>query len=1069
MGRSLADVEQQAATIDELLSDAFYSPPGAVKDTQKAADRLAAWCRASAAGNWDLFARRLARDDLTIQFVLSRFSAVHRNVAKPVPRWVVDSAWILDALKLEPGIGAVAKLSNYLAPVAFEPLWIEAVHAAEKQLQSYLPPDAQSFHWRATVTHLERALLSQLSQLCAPAIYGCFTAFCDAKSAEDTDGEAFPLFLSHMRERGFDELFMAKPVLLRLVASVTRQWIESTGEFISRLAEDLPQICAELLGMNGVAPIVAVVGGLSDLHNFGRSVLLIDFGEGRRVIYKPKDIRLEAFWYELTSWLNGNRPPLDLRSAKVLVRERYGWAECIERAECADRNEVESYYQRAGALIALFHVFAAADMHLENIIAAGAYPVPIDLEMILQAGERENDAGIAERAALDQARRQIADSITAIGLLPAYARSPENTIVGLGGLDGARTDVTEPYWEHINTDRMRPAQRPRRTEALPNIPALCGADEPLRNNVGPLISGFRAYAGFLAKQRDQILGARFFETLRAIPVRRLIKPTRFYSFLSERLKDHRNMNDGVLWSTHLEFIARLSEWDEPEDPLWPLFRAERDALSALNIPHFVALSDGLETADYRGTVARDRDQSGLERVRNRLQTFDMASADLQSRILGISTAAVARKAQNVRVEPRLLESTGESADDALARQRLVDGAVNVVKCIADLAIRRGPGAAWIGLDWLGDSEVSQLVPLGFDLYNGAPGISLFLAAYSHAMHDSSAAELSLAGLAPLRSYLHGANAARMARSLGVGGTTGIASVVYALTAIGGLLREEVLLSDALAAARLMTHELVAADRTFDVIGGSAGAILSLLNLYRRTGDSDVLNRAVNCGEHLISNCPHDSENLRDWSGRGRASRPLTGMSHGAAGFAYAMAAVSSATDREDFATAAEECITFENRYYSSAHANWPDLRDGVSATRLWPCQWCYGAGGIGLARIATSRYWRGEASLLVTDVVNAIRCAKQAWPNAIDTLCCGNLGNVEFLYEAANFLEDQDLRGLASRRLLAIVDEAVTVGDYHWDCGERRFNLGLFRGLSGVGYTLLRRLRSGIPNVLILE
>jgi type 2 lantibiotic biosynthesis protein LanM len=1069
MGRSLADVEQQAATIDELLSDAFYSLPGAVKDTQRAADRLAAWCRASAAGNWDLFARRLARDDLTIQFVLSRFSTVRRNIAAPVPRWVVDSAWILNALKLEPDIGLVAKLANGAAPLAFEPLLIAAVHAAEKELLSCLPQDDRSFLWHEAVTHLGRALLSQLSQLCAPAMYGCFAALCGAKSAEATNDDAFLLFVSHMRESGFDELFMAKPVLLRLVASVTRQWIESAGEFISRLAEDLPQICAELLGMSGVAPVASVVGGLSDLHNFGRSVLLIDFGEGRRVIYKPKDLRLDAFWHELISWLNCNGPPVDLRSAKVLVRERYGWTECIERAQCADRNEAESYYQRAGALLALFHVFAGADMHLENIIAAGAYPVPIDLEMILQATERENGVGIPERSALEQARRRIADSITAVGFLPAYARTPENAIVGLGGLDGARTDATESYWEFINTDRMRPAQRLRRKEALPNIPTLRGADAPLRNNVGPLISGFSAYAGFLAKKKDQILGCWFFETLRAVSVRRLIKPTRFYSFLSERLRDHRNMDDGAMWSTHLEFIARLSDWDEPHDRLWPLFRAERDALSVLNIPHFVALSDGLEIADYRGIAVRDRDQSGLERVRNRLQTFDMADADWQTRILDISTAAIARKAENARGEPRLLECTGEYADVNLARQRLVAGAADVAKCIAHLAIRRGPGAAWIGLDWLGDSEVSQLVPLGFDLYNGAPGISLFLAAYSHTMHDSSAAELSLAGLSPLRSYVQGANAARTARSLGVGGATGIASVVYALTAIGGLLKEEALLADAVAAARLMTHELIAADRNFDIIGGSAGAILSLLNLYRRTGDTDVLNRAVNCGQHLISNRPHDSENLRVWSGLGGASRPLTGMSHGAAGFAYAMAAIHSATGREEFARAAEECITFENRFYSSAHANWPDLREGVGAPRSWPCQWCYGAGGIGLARIATSRYWHGEATLLVTDVVNAVSCAKQAWPSAVDTLCCGNLGNIEFLYEAAGFLEDQDLRSLALRRLLAVVDEAGIVGDYRWDCGEQRFNLGFFRGLAGVGYTLLRQLCSGIPNVLIWE
>ena len=50
--------------------------------------------------------------------------------------------------------------------------------------------------------------------------------------------------------------------------------------------------------------------------------------------------------------------------------------------------------------------------------------------------------------------------------------------------------------------------------------------------------------------------------------------------------------------------------------------------------------------------------------------------------------------------------------------------------LSESAIRSGGSAAWIGLDWLGDAEVYQLVVLGPDLYNGASGIGVFLAAHS---------------------------------------------------------------------------------------------------------------------------------------------------------------------------------------------------------------------------------------------------------------------------------------------------------------------------------------------------
>src|ERR1700719_3635767 len=98
--------------------------------------------------------------------------------------------------------------------------------------------------------------------------------------------------------------------------------------------------------------------------------------------------------------------------------------------------------------------------------------------------------------------------------------------------------------------------------------------------------------------------------------------------------------------------------------------------------------------------------------------------------------------------------------------------------LSSRAIRKGPGAAWIGLDWLGDSEVSQLIALGPDLYNGACGIAIFLAAHAAVSWRRLSEELARAALVNLRKNLRGRNSARMARSLGIGGATGLGSIVY---------------------------------------------------------------------------------------------------------------------------------------------------------------------------------------------------------------------------------------------------------------------------------------------------
>jgi lantibiotic modifying enzyme len=52
---------------------------------------------------------------------------------------------------------------------------------------------------------------------------------------------------------------------------------------------------------------------------------------------------------------------------------------------------------------------------------------------------------------------------------------------------------------------------------------------------------------------------------------------------------------------------------------------------------------------------------------------------------------------------------------------------------------------------------------------------------------------------------------------------------------------------------------------------------------------------------------------------------------------------------------------------------------------------------------------------------------------------------------------------------MSLLQAAKSNGDYRWNSGYRQFNLGLFRGLAGVGYTSLRQADGSLPNVIIWE
>jgi lantibiotic modifying enzyme len=191
------------------------------------------------------------------------------------------------------------------------------------------------------------------------------------------------------------------------------------------------------------------------------------------------------------------------------------------------------------------------------------------------------------------------------------------------------------------------------------------------------------------------------------------------------------------------------------------------------------------------------------------------------------------------------------------------------------------------------------------------------------------------------------------------------------------------------------------------------------------------------------------------------------MSHGAAGFALALASLATAAGRNELAKVACECVAFENSSYDDAHKNWPDIR--TDHVRTWQHKWCHGAPGIGLARIGTARRGGLDAELLARDVRNALACIESGEEERVDTLCCGTLASIEFLSEAAAALGRNDLRELASRRLTAVLELAASTGDYRWGVGSKRFHLGLFRGLAGVGYACLRQVDDSLPNVLIWD
>lgn len=139
-----------------------------------------------------------------------------------------------------------------------------------------------------------------------------------------------------------------------------------------------------------------------------------------------------------------SRPRHQLLTPKVLNKGSYGYAKFIHHHSCSNEKEIEHFYGRLGAQLAVLYCLNAVDFHHENIIAAGDQPVLIDLESLfhLYIGNSPESLSAEEKAVSILNR-----SVQSTGILPApiyYRDNPRAKGMDVSGMSG-RDDQQSPY------------------------------------------------------------------------------------------------------------------------------------------------------------------------------------------------------------------------------------------------------------------------------------------------------------------------------------------------------------------------------------------------------------------------------------------------------------------------------------------------------------------------------------------------------------------------------------------------------------------------------------------------
>ncbi|WP_030592344.1 type 2 lanthipeptide synthetase LanM family protein [Streptomyces globisporus] len=841
------------------------------------------------------------------------------------------------------------------------------------------------------------------------------------------------------RRDGLDRIVTGYPVLARLLATSCLNTADAFAELVARLAADRHLLApAGVFGDRGGCPdgalrtyagpgaLAGVEAGAGDSHRGGRSVMLLRFADGTRLVYKPRPLAAHRHFNSLVEWFGSLPDAPDLRVLRVLDRGEYGWAEFVEERPCASEAETRQFYRRQGALLALLHALDGTDLHHENLIACGPHPVLVDVETLFHP-----PLGPARSA--DPAARALHDSVHRVGLLPQLLVGDTTALdmSAIGGGRAASSPIETADWAEAGTDRMRLVRRAGRFTESANRPRLGTEAADPSTYTEALCDGFRAGYTAIHDHRDELLSPdgplrRFAgDEVRVVP-----RPTWTYTTLLDESTHPDLMRDATerhrvlsLLRTPLLGVPALSGVEDEEiAELWcgdvPVFATRPDSAELWS-------GTGRTVAGPvpDGSASGADAPTGLARVEAKVRAMDTVDRQDQERI--IRTAMVS-------TSPRPPHRPGPggrapSAATAPEPEQLLSAARSVGDQLVSLAYRHEGRTNWIGLELLGE-RYWRLTPMAADLAGGYTGPALFLAQLAALTDVSRYAEAAREALAPvpgLLDALHGR--ADELGALGSGAYAGLGGIAYALTEVGTLLGDPEVLDLAGPAVRLSCAANAAEDG-YGVRGGAAGGLVSLLAVYHATGRPQAWWGAVRCADRLAA-----------------APAPDTGgFADGAAGIGWAMLRLAGAGG--------------DARHRSAGLAALRRATALTDAATVHGPAWCEGAAGVALA-IADSPAAREDPELSGWLTSRSAELADIA-PLADDSLCHGESSLLELLAHSALPALLPDVRAAWVRRAGMLLASADRAGPR---CGTPGGvpHPGLLTGLSGIGHGLLR---AGFPD-----
>lgn len=754
-------------------------------------------------------------------------------------------------------------------------------------------------------------------------------------------------------ERLFDKYLYCLSVLSKMITKK----IHFLKVFFVNLENDAQEVMMSFFG--DIAIIQDIKLSMGDQHN-GKSVVKIISSLGS-FFYKPRSAKVDICFNEILNTISNNKKILDMKSVEVVDCDEYSWFKEVEYVPLNNETDERNYYIRLGQLSALIYILNGGDVHYENVISNGEYPVIIDIESLLDNRLRFKNNLTPEYLKRDT-NNCVEDTVKETLILPDifYMQNRYFDFSPFKIFDGTIPNTQED----INKKNNHIIKK----DSIEKITTF-------------FLAGFRSLYLEIANRKKYYI-SYFKQLFKGIRVRYLNKPTNDYAQIRRLL-----FNPVCLHSFKFSFAVSAKIFSEKVVPLIEL--EEQESLLNLDIPYFEVEVESLDLKTVgNAKIENFFIETPLESLIYKIDVLGKEDLERQSRIIEQMFKMVSKKC--ISRELSEIPSKILSVKNVDVSYNLENEVKDIfAECVINPVTKQ---YYWVGPELVGDITTGNYfyknVNFPNSYYVGNIGILKGLLLLGDLKKYSKFIDKLVNDIEfDIKQILESDS-----RYFNIGAYNGLAQYLrfYVLLYESKLITLKYLQKSTKKILEILKTS-IPHDTKLDILDGTAGVALVLIKLYSMDVEQSLKEEIKNllrlCRKHLKESLVYKNNECYFPFEQDKA-RFFTGFAHGTSGIVFSLCKISKLLKYNDDKVI-EKILETERKYYDPDKKIW--YKDNQKRDYAWG--WCHGIPGILLSRIGLMENGYMDDKLN-DEISNLYELSLEYSFGSNLTLCHGDIGNI---------------------------------------------------------------------------